>query len=124
MSGARGPREASEALGISTMRYFTLEDRALQGMVLALEPRPRGRRRPSPDDVLQGVQREREVLRRELGRTQALLRLVRKSVKLREPEEKGSGKDKRRRAPEKHATKLLARLREPVQVLAGAGAQA
>lgn len=93
------------------MRYSVLEDRALQGMVLALEPRPRGRKKPTPDDVLQGVQRERDVMRRELFRAQALLRLVRKSVKLREPVEAGKGKRPRKTAG--RTQKLLARLKEP-----------
>ena len=126
MSGVKGPNEASDALGISTMRYYALEDRALQAMVLALEPRPRGRKKPSADEALLGVQRERDQLRRDLGRTQALLRLVRKSVKLQEPVEKrkgkGKGKGKRRQSAAGRTPKLLARLVEPAPTPAVAGA--
>ena len=122
MSGARGPKEVSEALGISTMRYYALEGRALQGLVLALEPRPRGRRKPSADDVLKGVEKERDQLKRELGRAQALVRLVRKSVKLQEPPQKTRGKGKRHFKAQARTPKLLARLREPVQAGVSAGA--
>lgn len=114
MSGARGPQEASQELGISTMRYYALEERALQGMVTALEPRPRGRRTASPLDAALKAQKERDQLRRDLGRTQALLRLVRKSVKLHEPGEVGKG-GKHHRKPQKRTAKLVARLKGPSQ---------
>jgi len=104
------------------MRYYALEDRALQGMVLALEPRPRGRRKPSADDVLKGVEKERDQLKRELGRAQALVRLVRKSVKLQEPPQRTKGKGKRHWKAQARTPKLLARLREPVQAGMSAGA--
>jgi hypothetical protein len=120
MSGARSPSEACEALRISKMRYYALEERALQGMVLGLEPRPLGRKRPSADDVLKGVQRERDQLKRELGRAQALVRLVRKSVKLQEPPQRKKGK--RHWKPPARTPRLLARLREPAQ--AGMSAEA
>jgi hypothetical protein len=122
MSGARGTKEVSEALGISTMRYYALEDRALEGLVHALEPRPRGRRKPTADDVLKGVQKERDQLKRELGRAQALVRLVRKSVRLSEPPQKSRGKGKRHFKAQARTPKLLARLREPAQAGMSAGA--
>ncbi len=33
LAGVRTPSEASTALGVSTMRYYVLERRALEGMV-------------------------------------------------------------------------------------------
>src|SRR5512138_3124605 len=110
MSGERGPNEVSEALGISSMRYYALEDRALRGMVRALEPVPRGRKAVSSEDALAKAEKERDRLRRELGRAQALLRLVRKSVKL---EGKVDPKRKPRRKNKGRAGKLIARLVKP-----------
>ena len=111
ISGERGPQSAAEVLGISSMRYYALEDRALRGMVQALEPRPRGRKVVSPEDALAKVEKERVVLKRELGRAQALLRLVRKSVKLGSPE---PAKGKRRRRVTGRAGKLVERLKASV----------
>lgn len=112
MGGARSASGACEELGISAMKYYALEDRALQGMVAALEPRSRGRRAVSPQDAALKAERERELMRRELGRAQALLRLVRKSVKLNDPRE---GKKGRRghHKPAAPPQALLERLRAP-----------
>lgn len=116
MSGTRGAQEGAEALGISPMRYYSLEDRALQGMVKALEPRPKGRRTKSPEDVLKQVEKERDQMKREVGRLQTLLRMVRKSVHLQEPRWSTGGTGtkaggKRLRKSPKRAEKLLARLK-------------
>src|SRR5438094_1766000 len=50
LAGLRTPSEASTALGVTTMRYYVLERRALEGMVQALQPRPKGKRR-RPEDA-------------------------------------------------------------------------
>lgn len=49
LAGLRTPTEASQALGITAMRYYVLERRGLEGMVAALAPRPKGKRRRSED---------------------------------------------------------------------------
>src|SRR5437899_2387346 len=72
LAGLRTPSEASEALGVTTMRYYVLERRALEGMVQALHPRPKGKRR-RPEDALQEAGREKVRLEREMGRLQALV---------------------------------------------------
>jgi hypothetical protein len=119
MSGVRSAQEGSDVLGISPMRYYSLEDRALQGMVKALEPRPKGRRMRSPEDAMRQVETERERYRKEAGRLQALLRMVRKSVHLQEPrrvrgvESKVNGKKERK--PLRRVDKLLERLK-PAEV--------
>lgn len=111
LSGMRGPQEASEAIGISSMRYYALENRALQGMINALEPRSRGRRCAGPQDALMKSRQEADRLRRELDRTHALLRLVRKSCSIREPVagRKSNGRP-RRRQPQKRMKRLLMKL--------------
>jgi len=124
MSGVRGAQEGAEVLGISSMRYYVLEERALQGMVTALEPRPKGRRERSPEDTLKLVEKEREKYKREAGRYQTLLRMVRKSVRLQDPKwgaagagAKASGPTgatvdrKKARKPARRVEKILERLR-------------
>src|SRR5438046_1137093 len=73
LAGLRTPSEASTALGVTAMRYYVLERRALEGMVQALAPRPKGKRR-RPEDALQEAGREKVRLEREMGRLQALVR--------------------------------------------------
>lgn len=115
MSGVRSAQEGAEVLGISSMRYYTLEDRALQGMVRSLEPRPKGRRMQTPEDTLKAVEKEREKYRREVGRLQTLLRMVRKSVHLQEPRTlRGVGttaSGKKVKKPLRRADRLLERLK-------------
>ena len=82
LAGLRGPQEASEALGISMTRYYHLEARALQGIVEALEPRPRGRQH-SPQSAVVKLEREKARLERELLRAQALVRSAQRTIGLR-----------------------------------------
>src|SRR5206468_12015300 len=67
LAGLRTPSEASTALGVTTMRYYVLERRALEGMVQALQPRPKGKRR-RPEDALQEAGREKVCTEREMVR--------------------------------------------------------
>src|SRR2546425_2561892 len=73
LAGLRTPSEASTVLGVTTMRYYVLERRALEGMVQALQPRPKGKRR-RPEDALQEAGRGKERLEREMGRLPAPVR--------------------------------------------------
>src|SRR2546428_13288420 len=75
LSGVRGTAEGCEALGITPMRYYVLENRALQGVVEALEPRPKGKR-PRPEDRLRELGKEKRRLERGPARTRALVRLA------------------------------------------------
>ena len=81
LAGLRGPQDASEALGISMTRYYHLEARALQGLVEALEPRPRGRQKGSQASASQ-LQVENVRLERELKRAQALVRSAQRAIGL------------------------------------------
>lgn len=81
LAGLRGPQEASEALGISMTRYYHLEARALQGLVEALEPRPRGRQQ-SPEAAVIRLERDKTRLERELRRALALVRSAQRSIGL------------------------------------------
>src|SRR6266704_3639392 len=71
LAGMRTPSEASTALGVTTMRYYVLERRALEGMVQALVPRPKGKRR-RPEDALAQAGREKVRLSQRVLRTAPL----------------------------------------------------
>jgi hypothetical protein len=114
LAGLRTPSEASAALGVSGMRYYVLERRALEGMVQALQPRPKGKRR-RPEDALAELGREKVRLGREVGRLQALVRAAQRMLGLPAPpsREKQKGETRRRRRPQVRAKKTLALLRAP-----------
>ena len=115
LSGVRGTAEACEALAVTPMRYYVLETRALQGLVGALEPRPRGKRR-SAEDEMREIRREKQRLERELARTRALVRAAERTIGI--PASAGkskigaTGKTRRRRRPER-AERAIAALRRP-----------
>jgi hypothetical protein len=78
-AGLRGAPEAGEALGVSPNRYYQLEARGLQGMIEALEPKPRGHQ-PTPQDEIAKLTMEKERLVREVGRLTSLVRASRRSL--------------------------------------------
>lgn len=81
LAGLRTPAEVCVALGVSVGRYYQLEQRALEGMLQALEPRARGPR-TSPGAALERLSREKARLERELTRHQALLRSTQRALGL------------------------------------------
>jgi len=114
LSGVRGPVEGGQALGVSLTRYYTLETRALQGLLGALEPLPRGRRRRHPEDELRHLQRDKGRLERELDRARSLLRVAQRTMGISAPasrETKGPAGRKRRR-PVVRAMRAIAALTE------------
>ena len=115
LSGVRGTAEGCEALGITPMRYYVLETRALQGLVEALEPRPKGKR-PRPEDRLRELEKEKGRLERDLARTRALVRLAERTIGIPAGGAKSrvgvDGKKKRRRRAER-AGRAIAALRAP-----------
>lgn len=117
LSGVRGTAEGCEALGITPMRYYVLETRALQGLVGALEPRPKGKR-PRPEDRLREMEKEKGRLERDLARTRALVRLAERTIGIPAAAPGGKmtaqGKKKRRRRGER-AVRAIAALRAPAE---------
>jgi hypothetical protein len=105
LSGLRGTTEAAEALGISLSRYYQLETRALNGMLAALEPRPRGPRK-TPEKAMAALVREKKALAREVSRYQALLRAAQRTAGLASPKAATKGATKRRRRASRGATVL------------------
>jgi hypothetical protein len=114
LAGLRTPTEASQALGITAMRYYVLERRGLEGMVGALQPRPKGKQR-RPENALLEVRREKVRLEREVGRLQTLVRAAQRTMKLPPPpsRERKKGEARRPRRPQVRAEKTIALLRAP-----------
>ena len=109
LAGLSSPTATSEALGVSANRYYQLEARALQGLVTAMEPLPRGRTL-TPERERDRLKAENERLERELLRYQALVRTAQRTIGLAKarPSEAGS---KRRRRPRTRAKTVLRTLR-------------
>lgn len=108
LSGIVSPAEASEGLGISVNRYYQLETRALQGLVAALEPRPRGRAL-TPSRERDRLRAENQRLKQDLLRYQALARTAQRTIGLAKqaPKEASS----KRRRPRVRAKTVLRTLR-------------
>jgi len=129
LSGVRGPREGSEAMGVSLNRYYQLESRAMCGLIGALEPRPKGRH-TTPEEQIAALEREKRRLEQEVGRHQALVRAAHRSLGVptfaaapKGGKVRGQGTEKakaaRRRRTVKRGSKLIAQLRrvsEPAAV--------
>lgn len=121
LTGQRDTGSAGEALGVSLSRYYVLEARAVQGLVKALEPRPKGKQK-SPEKALIEARQEVVRLRRDLAATQALLRVTQRGIGLKPAAKRekrsrlGSStekvsKVKRRRRMVRRATQVIDRLR-------------
>ena len=115
LAGVRTPTEAAEVLGIAPPRYYVLEARALEGLVHACRPRPRGPN-PSPGREVSRLKRELERLQRECDRSAALLRLTERTVgvpakrsekKRSSTKTSSSGKKPRKRRPVARALKAV-----------------
>ena len=120
LAGARSPAEAAEALKISLPRYYTLEARALEGMVAACEPKPMGKQ-PSLETRIASLQKELQQAHRQCARQQALVRVAQRSVGLTATDtQKGKTSAKRdrkgrkKRRPTVRALKAASTLRSHV----------
>jgi hypothetical protein len=114
LAGLRSTTEAAEALEISSMRYYVLERRAMEGMVQALQPRPKGKQK-RPENTLEALRRDKVRLEREVGRLQALVRAAQRTMKLPPlpSREKKKGEGRRARRPQVRAEKTIALLQTP-----------
>jgi hypothetical protein len=99
LGGQRTPADASGALGLTLQRYYLLETRAVQGLVAALEAKPKRGRQLTTESELVRTKAERDRLERELRRAQALVRATQRTIGLapakEPPKEKGKRKKKR-----------------------------
>jgi len=107
LAGERRPAEAAAALGVSIMRYYVIESRALQGLLHACEPRPRGKR-PDPDRAVAQMQHRVDTLQRDMARYQALARACTRTIGIAPVKKTTGGKKKgarKRRTPTVRALK-------------------
>jgi hypothetical protein len=81
LAGLRSPPQAAELLGISLPRYYQLEARALEGLVAALAPRPKGKQ-PALENRVRQLEKELEAARRACARQEALVRVTQRSLGL------------------------------------------
>jgi hypothetical protein len=79
LAGVKTPTQAAAELGLSLPRYYQLETRALEGLVAALEPRPKGKQ-PLPANQIAALQRELERAQRACARQQALARVAQRTL--------------------------------------------
>ena len=109
LSGLVSPAEASAGLGISVNRYYQLETRALEGLVRAMEPRPRGRTLTAARER-DRLKAENEKLKQELLRYQALTRTAQRTIGLapKGPKRAGSARRRRPRVRAKTVLKQMA----------------
>jgi hypothetical protein len=130
LAGVRTPGQAAEVLGVSLPRYYQVETRAMQALVAACVPRPRGPGR-SPAKELTALRRQQERLERELSRQRTLVRLTQRTLGLAPPPAAAkalSGKDqkdkskKRRRRPVVRALRAAQALQQRSQETASAEA--
>ena len=126
LAGLRTPAQAAEALTISLPRYYQLETRALDAMVSACEPKPKGKQ-PSPEGKIASLQREVQRAKRECARQQALVRVVQRSIGLKAsaPPSKSDKRDnrQRKRRPMVRALKAADALRTTARRENGEAAQ-
>jgi hypothetical protein len=120
LGGLRSASDAAETLEVATARYYVLERRAIEGMIEALERRPRGRRR-TLEAELEHARRELESVEHELARYQALYRASQRAFGL--PREESRAQTARRktkttrtRRKKSRAEKVLDRLEKPAPV--------
>jgi len=115
LCGVRSPTEAAKAMQVALPRYYLLETRALQGLIQALEPRPRGPGR-DPEAEIAALQRQLQRQRQELTRGQSLMRASQRALGLppppsRDQKQPEDGKKRRPKRPSVRALKVAAILK-------------
>lgn len=84
LAGVRLPTEAAQQAAISLPRYYHLEQRVLDAIVRACEPRPRGKSK-SPQRQVEELQRQISRLEQQCARQQALVRAAQRTIGLAPP---------------------------------------
>ena len=128
MGGLRTAPEAAKALEVSLPRYYSLEKRALEGLVSACAPSRRKGRQPTPEKEMDRLRAQIRRVEREASANLALARAARLTGGLGVPasaakgKENGKGKEdgKKRRKRRPTARALLAA--EALRGQAGDGA--
>lgn len=108
LAGERTPGEAAGALAMSTSGYYLLEQRALDALVGACEPKPPGRV-ATGEPTVAALQKRCAQLERECARWQGLARAAQRSLGI-APPKKEKRKDKRK--PTRRGLAAAKRLRK------------
>ena len=115
LGGLRGPGDAAKAMGVALPRYYVLETRALQALIKAMEPLPRGPGR-NPDAEIAALQTALARQKQELVRSQSLQRAMRSAIgiSLAQPKDakpEPNGKQRKPKRPSVRALKAVKVLR-------------
>jgi hypothetical protein len=81
LAGVRTPTEAATVLKVPLPRYYLWEQRALEGLVRACEPRPKGKA-ASERHQIAALEKEVGRLRQDCARQQALVRASHRTIGL------------------------------------------
>ncbi len=81
LAGMRTPTEAAAVVGLSVPRYYLWEQRALEGLVRACEPRPKGQVISQRHQITL-LEKEVARLRQDCARQQALVRASQRTIGL------------------------------------------
>ena len=82
MGGLSSPTTAAQAVGMSLPRYYALEKRALEGMVMACAPSLRKGNQVSPTREMEKLRERVKFLEREVARNLAMFRAAQRAVGL------------------------------------------
>ena len=82
LAGERTPQEAATVLSMSLPYFYILERKALEGLLKACEPQPKGPPAPGPERKLEALETELARCRRECQRQEALVRATQRTVGL------------------------------------------
>ncbi len=124
LAGLRSPPAAATLLNISLPRYYQLEERALEGLVLALGPRSKGKQ-PSLELRIKHLEKELEIAQRACARQEALVRVTQRSLGLvmqaqpKAPPAAVDGKRRKVRKPMVRALKAAQQLRAEADSASG-----
>ncbi len=99
LAGVRTPTDAAQALVVSVPRYYQLEQRALEGLIAACEPRRLGRVQTSESRV-SALEREVQRWQLECARQQALVRASAEDDWLGRTDREGGRQDARQKNPQ------------------------
>jgi hypothetical protein len=82
LAGERTPQQAAAALSMSLPNFYIVERKALQGLLKACEPQPKGPPAPGPERKVEALEAELARCRRECQRQEALVRATQRTVGL------------------------------------------
>lgn len=111
LGGLRTPGEAATLLGVSLVRYYSLENQAIAGLVDGCTPKKIGRQQ-SQNSQIMALRKENDQLKRDLIRHQSLVRTAQRAagIKAALPDrhkQNETAKKQGRRKPRKPSVRAL-----------------